>query len=261
VFYLDSIIQVTSSPKDKNPGSQSYPFDQKLRHGYVEPYFTNCPQSQTSIRTQDTLLVPKIILYIVAAMTSKFRVRPFHVNTALKYASLSLLSAATLATINRSLFEVIRIDGSSMSPALSPSCHETGARDRVLVLRRDWQSFKASTENTDRTRPKGQHVRNSIQRGDIITFLKPHDPEKGESVKRVVGVAGDVIWRDARRVGREQESNGATAKDLGLTMLPPVIRVPIGHVWVEGDNWRESLDSNNLGAVSLAFVEKQEIGS
>jgi inner membrane protease subunit 2 len=177
-------------------------------------------------------------------MTSTFRIRPVHINTALKYASLSLFGAASLATVNYSLLEIYHIRGQSMSPALSPQYNEAGTSDRVLVMRRNSDSFKAS----------GLHVRNFIQRGDVVTFMKPHKPEEGESVKRVVGVAGDTIWRDVRRVGRERESNGKNAKAMGMEMLPPVVKVPIGHVWVEGDNWRESLDSNDFGPVSLEDI-------
>jgi inner membrane protease subunit 2 len=174
-------------------------------------------------------------------MASSFRIQPVHVNAALKYASLSLFGAATLATINYSLLEVYHIKGQSMSPTLSPQYNEARTSDRIVVLRRNSDSFKAG----------GLHVRNFIQRGDIVTFMKPHKPEEGESVKRVLGVAGDTVWRDARRVGRERKNDGKTAKEMGMSILPPVIQVPIGHVWVEGDNWRESLDSNDFGAVSL----------
>jgi inner membrane protease subunit 2 len=174
-------------------------------------------------------------------MASRFRIQPVHINTALKYASLSLFGAATLSTMNYSLFEIYHIKGQSMSPTLSPQYHEARTTDRILVLRRNSDSFKAN----------GLHVRNFIQRGDVVTFMKPHKPEEGESVKRVVGVAGDTIWRDARRVGRERKSEGKTAREMGMGMLPPIIKVPIGHIWVEGDNWRESLDSNDFGPVSM----------
>jgi inner membrane protease subunit 2 len=187
-------------------------------------------------------------------MTSKLPVRPLHINTALKYASLSIFGAATLATINYSILEVYRVDGNSMSPTLSPRYHETRASDRILILRREFSAFKLNKPSspTPEAVPelRGLHVRNFIQRGDIITFMKPHKPEEGESVKRVVGVAGDTIWRDVRRVGRERKSEGKTARDMGMAMLPAVVKVPIGHVWVEGDNWRDSLDSNDFGAVS-----------
>lgn len=123
-----------------------------------------------------------------------------------------------------------------MSPTLSPSYSSARSRDRVLVLKR------ASPLT---------HVRSNVQRGDIVTFGKPHEPD-GQSVKRVIGLAGDVIWRDIRRVGKERDNGGQNASRMGMTMLPPVVKVPIGHVWVEGDNWRESLDSNDFGPVRKA---------
>lgn len=64
----------------------------------------------------------------------------------------------------------------------------------------------------------------------------PHDPDK-ISVKRVIGVEGDVI-----------------------RTRPPYpfayIRVPPGHIWVEGDvgDQRWSIDSNTYGPISERLI-------
>ena len=35
------------------------------------------------------------------------------------------------------------------------------------------------------------------------------------------------------------------------TLGKKTVRVPFGHVWVEGDNWRKTADSNMYGPVCL----------
>ncbi|CAI4210686.1 unnamed protein product [Parascedosporium putredinis] len=64
----------------------------------------------------------------------------------------------------------------------------------------------------------------------------PLDPEK-TAVKRIVGLEGDLVW-----------SRHASHYD--------AIRVPKGHIWVEGDagNDKESLDSNTYGPISVRLV-------
>jgi inner membrane protease subunit 2 len=168
---------------------------------------------------------------------------PASIQTPLKYTYLTFLTAGTLAFINQSLLEVHFVTGSSMSPTLSPAHHTQGARDLILSIKR----------NIRGNHPL-EHVRMDIHRGDIVTFYKPHEPENGGSVKRVVAVAGDTVVRDVRRVGRERENEGKTARRMGMGDLGPLVKVPVGHVWVEGDNWRDSLDSNDFGPVSLSLV-------
>lgn len=76
-----------------------------------------------------------------------------------------------------------------------------------------------------------------LHRGEVIAFWSPLHPEK-MAVKRVVGLAGDVVE----------------------TRAPyPVVRevVPPGHCWVEGEHpegSRKSYDSNTYGPVSLSLV-------
>lgn len=63
----------------------------------------------------------------------------------------------------------------------------------------------------------------------------PLDPEKS-AVKRIVAIEGDLV--------RPRNPN------------QPTIRVPKGHIWVEGDAGtdRESLDSNTYGPISARLV-------
>lgn len=63
----------------------------------------------------------------------------------------------------------------------------------------------------------------------------PSDPYK-LITKRIVALAGDVVHTKP-------------------PFPDPTVRVPDGHVWVEGDNGRSSLDSNTYGPVSARLIE------
>lgn len=72
-----------------------------------------------------------------------------------------------------------------------------------------------------------------LHRGDIVTFITPYDP-KQLAVKRIIGLEGDLV-----RTKKDKHTG---------------IRVPRGHVWVEGDNSKYSHDSNNYGPISASLV-------
>lgn len=128
-----------------------------------------------------------------------------------------ILTAAVASLVNDHLFEVLSVAGSSMTPTLSPTYHATGVRDYMLLLK-----YQPTL---------------GLARGDVVAFYAPHRPER-LVVKRVIGLAGDEVVPDTRR----------TETGMGL------VRVPEGHVWVEGDNWRASGDSNLYGPVSRSLI-------
>ncbi|KAF2261317.1 LexA/Signal peptidase, partial [Lojkania enalia] len=117
--------------------------------------------------------------------------------------------------VRDSVVSIDTVKGSSMSPSLSASAHESGEHDRVRIRR-------------------GKATRN-LRRGDIVTFWKPHKPDE-ISIKRIVGVEGDIVYP------KRGYADGAVV-------------VPYGHVWVEGDNWRKSFDSNDFGPISKALID------
>lgn len=124
------------------------------------------------------------------------------------------------------------VGGVSMAPTLSPDFADTGRKDYVL-----WNSWSAKRD---------------IKRGDVAIIMSPNDPEKF-AAKRVLALPGDTVLLDPRR--RPEATEGpepiaARAWDSwkGKAVVPP------GHLWVEGDNWRKTIDSNWYGPVSKSLV-------
>jgi len=69
--------------------------------------------------------------------------------------------------------------------------------------------------------------------GDIVVYVSPKDPTDC-LIKRVIGLEGDIISSDRYKV--------------------PHLLVPEGRLWLEGDNWGNSVDSNKYGPVSKGLV-------
>ena len=104
---------------------------------------------------------------------------------------------------------------------------------------------------------------NEPERGDIVVFLYPRDRSK-DFIKRVIGVGGDVI--EIRN--KEIFLNGSPCSDIhGVhtdnLILPSSIqprdnmrpvKVPVGSIFVMGDNRDQSYDSRFWGFVKLKDV-------
>jgi len=84
-----------------------------------------------------------------------------------------------------------------------------------------------------------------IERGQIVVYYTPHDPET-IAVKRVVGIPGDRVKPLLGYPGGDDEG----------------IVIPYNHIWVEGDaNSREkSIDSNYFGPISQSMVYGYALG-
>lgn len=77
-------------------------------------------------------------------------------------------------------------------------------------------------------------VRNyEVQRGDIVSLVSPRNPDQ-KIIKRVIAVEGDIV------------------KTLGYRNR--YVKIPSGHIWVEGDHHGHSLDSNSFGPVCLGLL-------
>lgn len=76
--------------------------------------------------------------------------------------------------------------------------------------------------------------------GDIVTFYMPEFDET--LVKRIVGVSGDTV----------EFINP-------LTGVSGVYKVKDGEVFVEGDNYYDSIDSRVFGAIKIEDIDKKVI--
>lgn len=159
---------------------------------------------------------------------------PSNAGLALKVAFWPL---AVATTINDNVLEITPINGPSMSPTLSRDYHETGRRDYMA-----WSKWQPTED---------------LQRGDVVLYHNPRSPESS-AVKRVIALGGDTVILDRRR--RPGHNDMGQVNPLEITAmrnwdaLGGRITVPYGHVWVEGDNWRKSFDSNHVGPISRSMI-------
>lgn len=90
------------------------------------------------------------------------------------------------------------------------------------------------------------------QRGDIVVFHFPRDPEQ-EYIKRVIGLPGDQI---SIRQGQVY-LNGELLNEPYVAAAPRYeldYEVPAGELFVLGDNRNNSSDSHDWGTVPLEYV-------
>lgn len=132
------------------------------------------------------------------------------------------VAVVAVAVVRGTVVETVRVSGDSMSPTLLDG-------DVVLVSR----------------------TGGAPARGDLITFSAPDDGQP--VVKRVVGVAGDVVAiRDAVLVvdGVEVVEDYVDPAVIDGLYYGPVT-VPEASVLVLGDEREGSVDSRSYGAVGL----------
>lgn len=108
------------------------------------------------------------------------------------------------------------VEGASMRPTLNPiSEYEHDLDYTDICILQKWRYLPA--------------------RGDVVCLNAPR--RTGAVVKRIVGLPGDII----------------TPRDYPI--VPKAhLQVPYGHLWVEGDNAANSIDSNAYGPVPVGMV-------
>lgn len=140
-----------------------------------------------------------------------------------------LIATAASVFIVLFLYQPVRVEGTSMLPRLEN-------HDRLFI-----NKFVYHIE--------------PIERGDIVVFHYPRDPEKSY-IKRVIALPGDGIWIDHGRVWL----NG---KPLYEPYVPPRYRdsrsmaeitVPPDCYFVMGDHRSISSDSRDFGPVERSLI-------
>jgi signal peptidase I len=140
-----------------------------------------------------------------------------------------LLSAAASVLIITFLYQPVRVEGTSMLPQLEN-------RDRLFIN-------------------KFVYRISSIERGDVVVFHYPRDPEKSY-IKRIIALPGDRLRIDHGRVWL----NG---KPLTESYVPPIyedtrslaeIVVPDDNYFVMGDHRSISSDSREFGPVERSLI-------
>ncbi|ORY34283.1 peptidase S24/S26A/S26B/S26C [Naematelia encephala] len=159
------------------------------------------------------------------------------------------LAAAHFTTV--AIAHVQQCQGPSMAPTLDPSQSAW-----LFVSPLPYWSWTSWTP-----RWKGP------KRGDLVFATKPTLPDV-LVCKRVVGLEGDLIEVEPRRddpASRWMDKviietdgtdvlGGTTPRRRGQEQW---IKVPKGHVWLVGDNLKNSTDSRDYGPVPLALVKGQ----
>ena len=100
----------------------------------------------------------------------------------------------------------------------------------------------------------------NVQRGDVIVFRSPRNPDI-EFIKRIIGLPGDSIRINNEEVyvnGRQLSENYISAKtplwEGGFIKNDQEVIVPMGHLFVMGDNRPRSSDSREFGFVEIESI-------
>jgi signal peptidase I len=140
-----------------------------------------------------------------------------------------LISAAASVLIITFLYQPVRVEGTSMMPRLED-------RDRLFIN-------------------KFVYRISSIERGDVVVFRYPRDPEKSY-IKRVIALPGDsiridhgVVWINGIRqhesyVPKEYRDNSSMAEMV----------VPADSYFMMGDHRSISWDSRAFGPVERSLI-------
>jgi inner membrane protease subunit 1 len=88
------------------------------------------------------------------------------------------------------------------------------------------------------------HLKTGVSVGDVVVVQ--HPDRVGTVCKRVLGLPGDVVTKPRMRDRREKQR--LRRRRTGM------VKIPDGHIWVEGDNPWNSSDSRNYGPVPASLI-------
>eukprot|EP00127_Corallochytrium_limacisporum_P002611 Clim_evm47s134 gene=Clim_evmTU47s134 len=75
--------------------------------------------------------------------------------------------------------------------------------------------------------------RHNYEKGDVVVMALPDEP-RSSVIKRICATHGETVMRREPYIGK--------------------VDIPAGHAWMEGDNLRNSKDSNFYGPIPLGMV-------
>lgn len=119
---------------------------------------------------------------------------------------------------------------------------------------------------TERISPRTHN----LKRGDVVIAKSPINP-KQHICKRIMGVPGDIItitphpnsilaeamWTDEKEAAYAVE-NGPDYAKVRVTKQEKIV-VPRGHVWIEGDNSKNSADSRYYGPIPQGLIKSRAV--
>ena len=165
----------------------------------------------------------------------------------------TIILTVVIFLLVRASAENFRVEGRSMEPTLSNG-------QFILINKIGYWRIDRDLINTvfpDASEPAGDgdtvYLFAPPQRGDVIVFQYPRDPNKAY-IKRVIGIPGDTVEIVDGRV----ILNGMPLEEDYLFDEPryesPPREVPSGYFYVLGDNRNNSSDSHVWGLVPDSFV-------
>src|ERR1017187_7319869 len=139
------------------------------------------------------------------------------------------VSAAASVLIITFLYQPVRVEGTSMLPRLED-------RDRLFINKFVY------------------HV-SAIERGDVVVFHYPRDPEKSY-IKRVIALPGDRLRIDRGRVWRngKPQREGYVPEQFRDSKSLAEIVVPEDSYFMMGDHRSISSDSREFGPVDRDLI-------
>jgi signal peptidase I len=140
-----------------------------------------------------------------------------------------LVSAAASVLIITFLYQPVRVEGTSMLPRLED-------HDRLFINKFVY------------------HVA-AIERGDVVVFHYPRDPEKSY-IKRVIALPGDRLRIDRGQVwlnGRRQHENYVPEEYRDTKSMTEIV-VPEDTYFMMGDHRSISSDSREFGPVERSLI-------
>jgi len=139
------------------------------------------------------------------------------------------VSAAASVLIITFLYQPVRVEGTSMLPRLED-------RDRLFINKFVYHVY-------------------AIERGDVVVFHYPRDPEKSY-IKRVIAVPGDRLWIDHGQVWLNGEPlhEGYVPEKYRDSRSMAELIAPPDFYFMMGDHRSISSDSREFGPVERSLI-------